>query len=145
MTDRDTQWRPPSRPLGTRPRQPHRLPQPASGAHGLEKPRDQEAAALPSSQPCSLPTLSQVILFESCLVLFFFFSFFFIFFFPLSYTYFSPKHVPSELHRRYTFLEEMWQSQRVSGVFSLIDIGWYVKGVIQQFSFINIYRERFVF
>lgn len=56
-----------------------------------------------------------------------------------------PKHVPSALHRRYTFLEEMLQSHRVSGVFSLIGIGWYVKGVIQQFSFINRERKRFVF
>lgn len=138
----------PAAPLGTRPRQPHRLPQPASGAHGLEKPRGSG-----SSGPSQFPALQSPHLVSSYFVLklpflfcfVFFFSFFFIFFFSLSYIYISPKHVPSELHRRYTFLEEMWQSQRVSGVFSLIDIGWYVKGVIQQFSFINIYRERFVF
>lgn len=58
---------------------------------------------------------------------------------------FFPKHMPSALHRRYTFLEEMLQSHGVSGVVSLIGIGWYVKGVVQQFSFINRERKRFVF
>lgn len=73
-----------------------------------------------------------------------FISFFFVVVIFMSCVFF-PKHVPSALHRRYTFLEEMLQSHRVSGVFSLIGIGWYVKGVIQQFSFINRERKRFVF
>lgn len=98
-----------------------------------------------SAQPFSFLIWARVILFQSCGILFVcFISFFFVVVIFMSCVVF-PKHVPSALHRRYTFLEEMLQSHRVSGVFSLIGIGWYVKGVIQQFSFINRERKRFVF
>lgn len=61
MTDRDAQWRPPSRLLGTRPRGTLALP--ASGAHGLEKPQDRLAAAVALPVPSPSASSSGLALF----------------------------------------------------------------------------------
>lgn len=102
-----------------------RLAPPASGAQGLEKPQDRWAAAAspPSAQAFSFPIWARDVLFKVAGFCLFALSRFSSSSSSLCRVYIFPKHVPSALHRRYTFLEEMLQSHRVSGVFSLIGIG----------------------
>lgn len=109
----------PAAPWGpgpTTPLAPACLRRPRAGkAPGIGKQR-----LFPLPSPSASPSGLKLFCFK---VAFFVFFFFLIFLHLLGSHIFSPKHVPSELHRRYTFLEEMLQSQKVSGVFSLIVIG----------------------
>lgn len=104
----------PSRPLGTRPSTPLAPACRRRPRAGQPRGSVSSAASLSSSQPFSLPVWSQVILFlkVAFFCMYFFFSNF-LHHLLLFVICVFPKHVPSELHRRYTSLEEMLQSQSV--------------------------------